>query len=136
MSADNNYLDNQSGSTVKQANPLKSFLPLIVIVLGGIVSILLYKFVFGAAGNFEGNDPKNLPRPRPNVRLLPRRARPRLLLHHLAPKHRQRLEIAGSRDPAIFADLAKSAWRFALTKWTYFCQNAYLFWALHGGAGE
>ena len=57
MSADNNYLDNQSGSTVKQANPLKAYLPVIVVVLAGIVSVLLYKFVFGAPANFVGNDP-------------------------------------------------------------------------------
>ena len=62
MSADNNFQESQSDSTVKQANPLKSYLPVIVVVLAAIVSVLLYKFVFGAPANFMDNNPENLPK--------------------------------------------------------------------------
>ncbi|MFN0202289.1 MAG: MotA/TolQ/ExbB proton channel family protein [Bacteroidia bacterium] len=50
-----------SAGSVQAANPLKSAFPVIAIVACFVVAYILYKYVLGAAGNFEGGNPDGHP---------------------------------------------------------------------------
>lgn len=48
-------------NSVKSASPLKGWFAPIVILLSIVLGIVIYSFIFGAAGNFENNDPNGHP---------------------------------------------------------------------------
>lgn len=57
-------MENVNSSTeVKQDSPLKSLFVAAIIPLALVVSIMIFNFVFGHPGNFEGGDPENNPLP-------------------------------------------------------------------------